>query len=46
MENVTVHHRPSDPKSADLMLRLALLARAPFWPTATASQVGQLLVTK
>jgi hypothetical protein len=46
METVTIHHRPNDPRSADLMLRLALLARAPFWPNVTPSQVGQLLVTK
>lgn len=32
METVTVHHRPSDPKSADLMLRLAIMSRSPSWP--------------
>ncbi len=43
MENVTIHHRPNDPKSADLMLRLAIMARSPSWPERSLWMTGKLL---
>jgi hypothetical protein len=40
METVTIHHRPDSPRSADLMLRMAIMARSPSWPSVTPYAAG------
>ena len=44
METVTIHHRPGDPRSADLMLRMAIMSRSPSWPERSYWATGKLWV--